>query len=44
MPVLWKRSSVRCSSTHGGLTPEAARDRIDAIVRYLEAIQQRVAQ
>lgn len=31
-------------STHGGLTPEAARDRIDAIVRYLEAIQERVAQ
>jgi mono/diheme cytochrome c family protein len=30
-------------STHGGLTPEAARNRIDAIVRYLEAIQERAA-
>lgn len=31
-------------STRGGVTPEAARARIEAIVRYLEGIQERVAQ
>jgi mono/diheme cytochrome c family protein len=31
-------------STKGGLTPEAARARIDAIVRHVEAIQERAAQ
>ena len=31
-------------STRGGVTPEAAKARIDAIVRYLDGIQEKVAQ
>ena len=31
-------------STRGGVTPEAARARIDAIVRYLDGIQEKAAQ